>query len=213
MKFLGSNKQCYFVVLIFCFIAISLYSLQAVTKLRKRVTKMVLSVSVIYGLCWLPHLTIYTLNYFSSSFNYSDITHISAIVVVASNSSVNPFIYVFVNKRFRSKIKTLLRCHCSSRRFNVTARVWFLAKRGGPKALGAWGLREDRLGRSNLDLVNHYVPSRSLRSISQGLLTVPRTTTSTYGNRAFSIAAPRLWNTLPLMIRNAQFVSLPLKGF
>ena len=59
----------------------------------------------------------------------------------------------------------------------------------------------------NEDLVNHYVPSRSLRSTSQGLLTVPRSTTSTYGDRAFSIAAPRLWNTLPLMIRNAQSVS------
>ena len=58
------------------------------------------------------------------------------------------------------------------------------------------------------DLVNHYVPSRSLRSTSQGLLTVPRSTTSTYGDRTFSIAAPRLWNTLPLMIRNAQSVSV-----
>ena len=58
------------------------------------------------------------------------------------------------------------------------------------------------------DLVNHYVPSRSLRSTSQGLLTVPRSTTSTYGDRAFSIAAPRLWNTLPPMIRNAQSVSV-----
>ena len=56
-------------------------------------------------------------------------------------------------------------------------------------------------------LVNHYVPSRSLRSTSQGLLTVPRSTTSTYGDRASSIAAPRLSNTQPLMIRNAQSVS------
>ena len=61
------------------------------------------------------------------------------------------------------------------------------------------------------DLVNHYVPSRSLRSTSQGLLTVPRSTTLTCGDRAFSIAAPRLWNTLPLMIMPSQ--SLPLKGF
>ena len=57
------------------------------------------------------------------------------------------------------------------------------------------------------DLVNHYVPSRSLRSPSQSLVSVPRSTTSTDGDRAFSIAAPRLWNTLALMIRNAQSVS------
>ena len=42
------------------------------------------------------------------------------------------------------------------------------------------------------DLVNHYVPSRSFCSTLQGLLTVPSSTTSTYGDRAFSIAAPRL---------------------
>ena len=42
------------------------------------------------------------------------------------------------------------------------------------------------------DLVYRYVLSRSLRSTSQGLLTLPRSTTSTYGDRAFSIAAPRL---------------------
>ena len=61
------------------------------------------------------------------------------------------------------------------------------------------------------DLVNHYVRSRSLRSTSQGLLTVPRSTTLTYGDRALLIVAPRLWNTLPLMIMHSQ--SLPLKGF
>ena len=43
-------------------------------KVRKRVTKMVLAVIVIYGLCWMPNLTIYELNYFSPSQNYGDIT-------------------------------------------------------------------------------------------------------------------------------------------
>ena len=51
------------------------------------------------------------------------------------------------------------------------------------------------------------IVSCSLRLTSQGLLTVPRSATSTYSDRAFSIAVPRLWNTLPLMIRNAQSVS------
>jgi len=32
------------------------------------------------------------------------------------------------------------------------------------------------------DLVNRYVPSRSLRSTLQGLLTVPRSTASVYGD-------------------------------
>ncbi|CAH3165619.1 unnamed protein product [Porites evermanni] len=83
---------------------------QGVMKVRKRVTKMVLAVSVIYGLCWMPNLTIYALNYFSPTQNYGDVTYITSIVLVSCNSTVNPFIYVFVNQKFRRKIKTLLGC-------------------------------------------------------------------------------------------------------
>ena len=79
-------------------------------KVRKRVTKMVLTVSIIYGLCWMPNLTIYALNYFSPSQNYGDVTYITSIVLVTCNSTVNPFIYVFVNDKFREKSKSLLCC-------------------------------------------------------------------------------------------------------
>ena len=79
-------------------------------KVRKRETKMVLTVSVIYGLCWMPNLTIYALNYFSPSQNYGDVTYITSIVLVTCNSTVNPFVYVFTNQRFRRKIKGLICC-------------------------------------------------------------------------------------------------------
>ena len=46
-----------------------------------------------------------------------------------------------------------------------------------------------------------YVPGRSLRSSDLHLLVVPRTVQKTYGDRAFSVIAPRLWNGLPLDIR------------
>ncbi|KAL9978237.1 hypothetical protein ACROYT_G015732 [Oculina patagonica] len=58
-----------------------------------------------------------------------------------------------------------------------------------------------------VDLLDQYVPSRCLRSASQNLLKFPRSATSTYGDRAFSIAAPRLWNTLPTTVKNAPSVS------
>lgn len=78
---------------------------------------MVLAVSIIYGLCWLPNLTIYALNYFSPSQNYGDVTYITSIVLVTCNSTVNPFIYVFVNQKFRRKIKSLVCCagFCNNR--------------------------------------------------------------------------------------------------
>ena len=47
-------------------------------------------------------------------------------------------------------------------------------------------------------LLSHRKCSRSLRSSGQELLTVPLAKLKTYGDRAFSIAAPRQWNNLPL---------------
>ena len=52
------------------------------------------------------------------------------------------------------------------------------------------------------ELIPHYIPQRSLRSSKKYLLVTPRTHTS-YGNRAFSYAAPTLWNTLPIAIHTA----------
>ena len=50
--------------------------------------------------------------------------------------------------------------------------------------------------------------SRSLRSSGQELLTVPLAKLKTYGDRAFSIAAPRQWNNLPLSIRKSPSIAI-----
>ena len=49
------------------------------------------------------------------------------------------------------------------------------------------------------DLLTQYIPSRSLRSSNQSLLVVPRSIQKTYGDRAFAVAGPRLWNALPFI--------------
>ena len=43
--------------------------------------------------------------------------------------------------------------------------------------------------------------SRNLRSQSQHLLSVSKFRTVTYGDRAFSVCAPKLWNELPFQVR------------
>uniref|UniRef100_A0A3B5PWL6 Reverse transcriptase domain-containing protein n=3 Tax=Xiphophorus maculatus TaxID=8083 RepID=A0A3B5PWL6_XIPMA len=53
------------------------------------------------------------------------------------------------------------------------------------------------------DLLNFQSVSRTLRSNNQLLLTVPRTRLKRKGDRAFSVAAPVLWNNLPFQIRSA----------
>ena len=51
-------------------------------------------------------------------------------------------------------------------------------------------------------LLTPYQPHRSLRSVSQNLLTVP-CCNSIFGQRSFSYSAPRIWNGLPLAVRQS----------
>ena len=51
------------------------------------------------------------------------------------------------------------------------------------------------------DLLKYNDSFGTLRSSNNRLLDEPRANLTTYGERAFSVAAPRLWNKLPLKIR------------
>ena len=48
-------------------------------------------------------------------------------------------------------------------------------------------------------VLEHYTPTRTLRSSDTNLLRVPRVHTC-FGSRGFSVAAPTIWNSLPLDI-------------
>ena len=56
-------------------------------------------------------------------------------------------------------------------------------------------------------LLHLYTPNRLLRSSSKLQLQVPRSNLKTYGDRAFSVCAPKLWNCLPDFIRRSPSVS------
>uniref|UniRef100_A0A3Q3IT75 Reverse transcriptase domain-containing protein n=1 Tax=Monopterus albus TaxID=43700 RepID=A0A3Q3IT75_MONAL len=58
------------------------------------------------------------------------------------------------------------------------------------------------------DLLHWHTPTRSLRSANQFLLSVPRTKRKLRGDRAFAVAGPKLWNDLPLSIRQASALSV-----
>jgi len=51
-------------------------------------------------------------------------------------------------------------------------------------------------------VLEHYTPTRTLGSSDTNLLCVPRVRTC-FGSRGFSVAAPTIWNSLPLDIRNS----------
>ena len=59
------------------------------------------------------------------------------------------------------------------------------------------------------NLVKRYNPPRDLRSADQSLLTTPTSKTlKTRGDRSFQVAAPELWNNLPLKVRSAQSIEV-----
>ena len=58
------------------------------------------------------------------------------------------------------------------------------------------------------ELPHLYIPSHSLRSADQLLLTEPRARVKLRGDGGVSVAAPKLWNNLPLHIRQAPSLSL-----
>jgi len=53
------------------------------------------------------------------------------------------------------------------------------------------------------DLIVASRPVRSLRSAAHNVLASPKTRLKTYGDRAFSAAAPAVWNSLPPKVRAA----------
>ena len=58
------------------------------------------------------------------------------------------------------------------------------------------------------DLLHRHSPTRRLRSADANLLTsITKTKYRTLGDRAFAIAAPTLWNSLPLAIRISNTLS------
>ena len=90
-------------------------SQRAVIKSRKRVTKMVLTVTVVCAVCWLPNLIAYVLDFYGLN-SQGDIVHTTTVVLVTLNSAVNPIIYCFQSKQFRRCVKALLLSPCSLRR-------------------------------------------------------------------------------------------------
>ena len=58
------------------------------------------------------------------------------------------------------------------------------------------------------DLPVSYIPGRYLRSAKKNLLAVPGFKLNSCGRRAFSVAAPLLWNNLPQHVRDAESLDI-----
>ena len=102
---------------------------QGVLRVRKRVTLMVITVSVIFGVCWLADTISFIVTSFSSHHTSSDMSYIATGTLILFNSAINPIVYALVNQKFRAKIKSTVSCPCS-----VTRKLQLTNVRVGCKA-------------------------------------------------------------------------------
>lgn len=82
---------------------------RALLRYRKRVTKMVIFVTVVYVLCWVPELLIYFLG-FTGAITLEAIHHAIASALIVFNSSINPVVYSLQSSKFRKHLGELICC-------------------------------------------------------------------------------------------------------
>lgn len=82
---------------------------RALLRYRKRVTKMVIFVTVVYVLCWVPELLIYLLG-FTGTITLEAIHHAIASALIVFNSSINPTVYSLQSSKFRKHLGELICC-------------------------------------------------------------------------------------------------------
>lgn len=90
----------------------------ALLKRRKKVTKLLLIITALHGVCLFPDTVTYVLSYFG--FQYGSIAYKVGTVLVCVNSTVNPFLYSLQSERFRRSLRQLLQC-CEK---CLVARCW-----------------------------------------------------------------------------------------
>ncbi|XP_015773333.1 PREDICTED: tachykinin-like peptides receptor 99D isoform X4 [Acropora digitifera] len=82
---------------------------QGRSRVRKRVTTMVLVVSVIFAFCWITECTDYTLLVFFPKLALGNATHVISSTLIMFNSSINPIVYALISHRFRDEIIRMIR--------------------------------------------------------------------------------------------------------
>jgi hypothetical protein len=80
-------------------------------KKRKKATKMVLTVSLIYALAWFPELTIFVLSAYTPRSFRGDIAYPATVAICSFSAAINPIVYGFHSNNFRRHLKKLVCCY------------------------------------------------------------------------------------------------------
>ena len=92
---------------------LSMLIAQGVLRVRKRVTLMVVTVSVIFAICWGTEQVLYIMVYLAS-YRIGKVPVAISNTMVLFNSAANPFVYALLNQQFKEKMKGIVCCTCPS---------------------------------------------------------------------------------------------------
>lgn len=82
---------------------------RSLLRYRKRVTNMVILMTLVYVLCWVPELIIYFLG-FTGTITLEAVHHAIASALIVFNSSINPIVYSLQSSKFRKHLGELICC-------------------------------------------------------------------------------------------------------
>uniref|UniRef100_A0A8C8SBI3 G-protein coupled receptors family 1 profile domain-containing protein n=1 Tax=Pelusios castaneus TaxID=367368 RepID=A0A8C8SBI3_9SAUR len=81
-------------------------------KAKRRVTKMIVAVAILFCLCWLPHHLV-ILCFWFGHFPFNRTTYacrLASHCLSYANSCLNPIVYALISKHFRKKFKQVFTC-------------------------------------------------------------------------------------------------------
>ena len=87
-------------------------------KSRKRVTVMLIIVTVVHTVCWSPNYVLYLLIFHAPGFYYGSTTYIITVLLILLNASADPLLYTWYMDGFRRGIQNML-CRCHGDRIHV----------------------------------------------------------------------------------------------
>ncbi|XP_078374772.1 neuromedin-U receptor 2-like [Oculina patagonica] len=90
----------------------------SVMKSRKKVTKMLMTVTAIYGVCWIPNLILYVVWYYVLETDVMYTINKVFLVLFLVNSCANPIVYALQSRLFRRHMASYVICLCKKRSKN-----------------------------------------------------------------------------------------------
>lgn len=84
-------------------------------KSRKRVTIMLIIVTLVHTLCWTPNYVLYLLIFYVPGFHYGSTTYIVTVLLILLNAAADPLLYTWYMDGFRRGIRSMLCCRHRNR--------------------------------------------------------------------------------------------------